>query len=314
MNTAGRAVVFAGSTVVISLLGMLIMQLSFVSGMAIGMAVVVALTLLASLTLLPALLGFAGERIELDPPARADRRRADRRRLDRRRARDPRPAGRHPSGRGGGAAGQLRRLLVAQAGTRTGAQAVARDLVVPVEPRDPASPVDSSADRSGRAGRVGAAGPRAPARVLRRRQLPRRHHHPPGVRPLGRRVRSRLQRPPQPGDGSATGHRSGRAPSDHRRHRGRLRRGVRQRPDHQRRHRADRRAVAGRPDDRPAGRRDDGPRRTGCATTSSPPRPPAPASTSPSPEASPSASTSPTTCPSACPTSSPPCWGCRSCC
>ena len=65
MNTAGRAVVFAGSTVVISLLGMLIMQLSFVSGMAIGMALVVALTLLASLTLLPALLGYAGERIEL---------------------------------------------------------------------------------------------------------------------------------------------------------------------------------------------------------------------------------------------------------
>ena len=45
--------VFAGSTVVISLLGMLIMQLSFVSGMAIGMAVVVAMTLVASLTLLP---------------------------------------------------------------------------------------------------------------------------------------------------------------------------------------------------------------------------------------------------------------------
>ena len=63
MNTAGRAVVFAGSTVVISLLGLLIMQLSFVSGMAIGMAVV-ALTLLASLTLLPALLGYAGDRIE----------------------------------------------------------------------------------------------------------------------------------------------------------------------------------------------------------------------------------------------------------
>ena len=51
--------------IVISLLGLLIMQLGFISGMAIGMAVVVALTLLASLTLLPALLGFAGERIEL---------------------------------------------------------------------------------------------------------------------------------------------------------------------------------------------------------------------------------------------------------
>ena len=65
MNTAGRAVVFAGTTVVISLLGMLVMQLGFVSGLAIGAAVVVALTLVASLTLLPALLGFAGERIEV---------------------------------------------------------------------------------------------------------------------------------------------------------------------------------------------------------------------------------------------------------
>ena len=65
MATAGRAVLFAGTTVVISLLGMLIMQLSFVSGLAIGAAVVVAMTLLASLTLLPALLGFAGERVEV---------------------------------------------------------------------------------------------------------------------------------------------------------------------------------------------------------------------------------------------------------
>ena len=42
MDTAGRAVLFAGTTVVISLLGMLVMQLSFVSGLAIGAAVVVA--------------------------------------------------------------------------------------------------------------------------------------------------------------------------------------------------------------------------------------------------------------------------------
>ena len=65
METAGRAVLFAGTTVVISLMGLLIMQLSFISGMAIGMATVVAMTLIASLTLLPALLGFAGERIEV---------------------------------------------------------------------------------------------------------------------------------------------------------------------------------------------------------------------------------------------------------
>jgi putative drug exporter of the RND superfamily len=65
METAGRAVLFAGTTVVISLMGMLIMQLSFVSGIAIGAAVVVLLTMIASLTLLPALLGFAGEKVEV---------------------------------------------------------------------------------------------------------------------------------------------------------------------------------------------------------------------------------------------------------
>jgi len=65
MDTAGRAVTFAGTTVVISLLGMLIMQVSFVSGLAVGAATVVAVTIVASLTLLPALLGFAGHRVEI---------------------------------------------------------------------------------------------------------------------------------------------------------------------------------------------------------------------------------------------------------
>jgi RND superfamily putative drug exporter len=65
MDTAGRSVLFAGTTVVISLLGMLLMGVSFVQGLAVGAASVVAVTVLASLTLLPALLGFAGERIEL---------------------------------------------------------------------------------------------------------------------------------------------------------------------------------------------------------------------------------------------------------
>jgi RND superfamily putative drug exporter len=65
VDTAGRAVTFAGTTVVISLLGMLVMGISFVTGLAVGAAVVVALTMVASLTLLPAILGFAGERIEV---------------------------------------------------------------------------------------------------------------------------------------------------------------------------------------------------------------------------------------------------------
>jgi putative drug exporter of the RND superfamily len=65
MDTAGRSVLFAGTTVVISLLGMLIMNVTFVSGLAIGAASVVAITVAASLTLLPALIGLAGHRVEL---------------------------------------------------------------------------------------------------------------------------------------------------------------------------------------------------------------------------------------------------------
>jgi RND superfamily putative drug exporter len=65
IDTAGRAVLFAGITVVIALLGLTIMQMSFVTGLAVGAAIVVAVTMVASLTLLPALLGFAGPRVEL---------------------------------------------------------------------------------------------------------------------------------------------------------------------------------------------------------------------------------------------------------
>ena len=65
LDTAGRAVTFAGTTVVISLMGMLTMQVSFVGGLAVGAATVVAVTVVASLTLLPALLGFAGPKVEV---------------------------------------------------------------------------------------------------------------------------------------------------------------------------------------------------------------------------------------------------------
>jgi RND superfamily putative drug exporter len=64
IDTSGRAVVFAGFTVVISLLGMLLMGVSFVQGLGIGAATIVAVTMVASVTLLPALLGFAGDRVE----------------------------------------------------------------------------------------------------------------------------------------------------------------------------------------------------------------------------------------------------------
>jgi RND superfamily putative drug exporter len=65
LDTAGRAVVFAGTTVVISILSMVLMGLSFVTGMAIAIATVVLATMAASITLLPAFLGFAGGNIEI---------------------------------------------------------------------------------------------------------------------------------------------------------------------------------------------------------------------------------------------------------
>ena len=64
MDTAGRSVVFAGATVVISLLGMLLMGIGFVGGLGVTASVTVAVTIIASITLLPALLGFAGNNIE----------------------------------------------------------------------------------------------------------------------------------------------------------------------------------------------------------------------------------------------------------
>lgn len=64
VDTAGRAVAFAGVTVVVSFLGMLLMGVSFIQGLAVAAATIVLLTVLASLTLLPALLGFAGGNIE----------------------------------------------------------------------------------------------------------------------------------------------------------------------------------------------------------------------------------------------------------
>ncbi|MBA2280319.1 MAG: MMPL family transporter, partial [Acidimicrobiia bacterium] len=65
LDTAGRAVILAGTTVVISVLGMMVMGLSFIRGIAVGSAIAVVATLLASITLLPALLGLAGDRLEV---------------------------------------------------------------------------------------------------------------------------------------------------------------------------------------------------------------------------------------------------------
>ena len=63
MNTSGRAVLFAGATVVIALLGMFALGVTILNGAAVAAAIGVVLVLSASITLLPALLGFAGRRI-----------------------------------------------------------------------------------------------------------------------------------------------------------------------------------------------------------------------------------------------------------
>jgi RND superfamily putative drug exporter len=63
MNTAGRAILFAGATVVIALLGMFALGVSFLYGVAIAASLGVLLVLAASLTLLPALLMFTGARV-----------------------------------------------------------------------------------------------------------------------------------------------------------------------------------------------------------------------------------------------------------
>jgi putative drug exporter of the RND superfamily len=58
LDTAGRSVFFAGITVCIALLGQFALGVTFLYGVAVSAAITVALTMLASLTLLPALLGF----------------------------------------------------------------------------------------------------------------------------------------------------------------------------------------------------------------------------------------------------------------
>jgi RND superfamily putative drug exporter len=63
VNTAGRAVFFAGLTVCIALLGQFALGLSFLYGVALSATATVLLTMLSSLTLLPALLGFVGTRV-----------------------------------------------------------------------------------------------------------------------------------------------------------------------------------------------------------------------------------------------------------
>lgn len=64
IDTAGRTVFFAGCTVIVALLGLVVLGLGSLQGVAVAVALTVLLTMIASLTLLPALLGIFGSRIE----------------------------------------------------------------------------------------------------------------------------------------------------------------------------------------------------------------------------------------------------------
>ncbi len=63
LDSAGRSVIFAGATVVVSLLGLLLMGLPFVAGLGLSAATTVAVVMAASVTLLPATVGLVGERV-----------------------------------------------------------------------------------------------------------------------------------------------------------------------------------------------------------------------------------------------------------
>jgi RND superfamily putative drug exporter len=64
LATAGRSVLVAGGTVIVAILALYLIGIEFVASIGLASAVTVAVTLAAAVTLLPALLGFAGERID----------------------------------------------------------------------------------------------------------------------------------------------------------------------------------------------------------------------------------------------------------
>ena len=64
LMTSGRSVLFAGSTVVISLFGLFLIGQPYMIGLATACIAAVLMVLIAALTLLPAMLGFAGNAID----------------------------------------------------------------------------------------------------------------------------------------------------------------------------------------------------------------------------------------------------------
>ncbi|SDT13560.1 MMPL family transporter [Jiangella sp. DSM 45060] len=76
IDSAGRTVFFAGTTVIVALLGLVTLGLGSVQGSALALALTVLATMIASLTLLPALLALFGRRFARQFTARAAKRAA----------------------------------------------------------------------------------------------------------------------------------------------------------------------------------------------------------------------------------------------
>ncbi|MFD9327191.1 MMPL family transporter [Streptomyces sp. NPDC060065] len=77
VGTAGSAVVFAGVTVIIALAALSVIGIPFLTTMGLGAAGAVLIAVLAAITLVPAVAGFAGSRLAPKPGSRAGRRAAD---------------------------------------------------------------------------------------------------------------------------------------------------------------------------------------------------------------------------------------------
>ena len=75
-STAGRAVIFAGITVAISISSLALLGIDFITKMGLGAAITVVVAVLAAVTLLPGILGLLGHRVDrlrlpfMQPPRR----------------------------------------------------------------------------------------------------------------------------------------------------------------------------------------------------------------------------------------------------
>ena len=176
VGTAGSAVVFAGATVIIALVALLVTGVPFLGQMGIAAAGTIAVAVLLSLTLVPALIAFAGPRATRGKSSSAA-------------LHDPEPT---------------RSRRSARAGSRSSCAAACWPSRFPcwrsARWRCPRSTCASARPSDGTA---------------------RPRHDPaPGLRPAQRRLRARLQRPP---DDRRRGAARRRRPAGGRRHGGRAR-------------------------------------------------------------------------------------------